>query len=107
MQVKIDITDCKTKTEQITKIFNELMNKNLITEARIYSIVFAHLHKKQVAPNLKYADMCKAFLELKEIPPSEKDFMRAMKNLTKVEIKFTDEKKRRRSVNLIKETSVV
>lgn len=104
MQIKIDITECKTKEEQIAKIFEGLMDRKLITEARIYSLVFAHLHKKQVAPNLTYADMCKAFVEMKEIPPNETDFRKAMKNLAKTEIKFTDEKKKRRSVNLIKET---
>jgi hypothetical protein len=41
---------------------------------------------------------------MKEIPPNETDFRKAMKNLAKTEIKFTDEKKKRRSVNLIKET---
>lgn len=102
MRLKIDITDCENKDAQIARIFEKLMDKKLIIEARIYSIVFAYLNKTKSAPNLSYADMQKAFLTMQEIPPTEEEFTKAIKNLTNVEIKFMEGRKRR-SVNLIKE----
>jgi len=101
LRLKIDITDCKSKEEQITRIFEELMDKKLIVEARIYSIVFTYLNETKSAPNLTYTDMQKAFLAMKELPPTEIEFSKALKNLMNVEIKFMDGKQRR-SVALIK-----
>lgn len=105
MKLSIDITDCQTKQEQIVKIFNTLMDNKLMLEAKIYSIVFAQMNKKKVVEELTYSYMTKVFMELNDPLPTKDEFEKALNQLKKVEVKYVDEKGRRRTTQLIKEVS--
>ncbi len=105
MKLSIDITDCQTKQEQIIKIFNTLMDNKLMLSAKIYSIVFAQMNKKKVVEELTYSYMIKVFMEMNDPLPTKDEFEKALNQLKKVEVIYTDDKGRRRTTQLIKEVS--
>lgn len=102
MKMCIDITECKNPTDQFDLIVKTLFESKYKREARIYSVIIAKSKESGGLLDLSYGHISSVYRELVgETPPTETEFISAIDNLRRVQVRFYDHNRKLRTASLI------